>query len=169
MAKQVRAAMITTLFMEAMLVSDTPLNPSSNSPEAQEAERRQRIAETAYWRAAARGFAHDRHLDDWLQAEREIDALAVLARSPDDGRMNNPESNESPFVVEEETRLRGDTLGANDSSAVDQLAQALKRNPDRELRLDGERDTLYNDGLDIDDDGETLAGTDGRGVKSIRR
>ena len=38
----------------------------SLSPEA-------RIAEAAYWRAERRGFIAGRELDDWLEAEREID------------------------------------------------------------------------------------------------
>jgi len=37
-----------------------------------------------------------------------------------------------------------------------------RRNPDTELRVDGEDDSLYDDGLDTeDDDDETLAGTRG--------
>lgn len=36
--------------------------------------REQRIAEAAYWRAERRGFTPGRELDDWLEAEREIDA-----------------------------------------------------------------------------------------------
>jgi hypothetical protein len=35
--------------------------------------REKRIAERAYGYAQARGFAGDRQLDDWLEAEREID------------------------------------------------------------------------------------------------
>lgn len=38
------------------------------------AERHRQIAESAYLRAAARGFAGDQSLDDWLAAEREIDS-----------------------------------------------------------------------------------------------
>ena len=41
-------------------------------------------------------------------------------------------------------------------------------NPDTELHLDGESDSLYSDGLDVEDDsGETLAGTrgDSSGIK----
>jgi hypothetical protein len=34
-------------------------------------ERQRRIAERAYQKAQARGFAGDRQLDDWLEAERE--------------------------------------------------------------------------------------------------
>jgi hypothetical protein len=36
--------------------------------------REARIAEAAYWRAEQRGFTPGRELDDWLEAEREIDA-----------------------------------------------------------------------------------------------
>ena len=36
-------------------------------------ERQRRIAERAYRKAQERGFGGDRHLDDWLEAEREHD------------------------------------------------------------------------------------------------
>jgi hypothetical protein len=36
-----------------------------------------------------------------------------------------------------------------------------KRSPDSELHLDDEKDTLYDDGLDVEDDSETLADTKG--------
>ncbi|MGH8187240.1 MAG: DUF2934 domain-containing protein, partial [Steroidobacteraceae bacterium] len=35
--------------------------------------REARIAEAAYWRAERRGFIAGRELEDWLEAEREID------------------------------------------------------------------------------------------------
>jgi hypothetical protein len=38
-------------------------------------EREQMIAEAAYYRAEARGFQPGNELDDWVVAEREIDAL----------------------------------------------------------------------------------------------
>ena len=37
------------------------------------AVRCQRIAELAYYKAEARGFSGDRALDDWLDAESEVD------------------------------------------------------------------------------------------------
>ncbi len=36
--------------------------------------REARIAERAYWRAEQRNFAPGRELDDWLEAEREVDS-----------------------------------------------------------------------------------------------
>ena len=39
------------------------------------AERKQRIAELAYQRAQARGFAPGQEMDDWLAAELEVDSL----------------------------------------------------------------------------------------------
>jgi hypothetical protein len=48
--------------------------------------------------------------------------------------MNGAESNESGKIVEEEIDLRAPALGS----------PLRKRHPDRELRLDGEQDTLYN-------------------------
>jgi hypothetical protein len=52
-------------------------------------------------------------------------------------------------------------------AVADHLDHRRKRNPDRELRLNGEIDTLYDDGLDLNSD-DLLAGTDGRGPKGIR-
>jgi hypothetical protein len=36
-------------------------------------ERQKRIRELAYFKAKARGFAPGHELDDWLEAEREVD------------------------------------------------------------------------------------------------
>jgi hypothetical protein len=36
--------------------------------------REARIAERAYWRAERRGFAPGHELEDWLDAEREVDS-----------------------------------------------------------------------------------------------
>jgi hypothetical protein len=36
--------------------------------------REARIAEAAYWRAEQRGFESGHELDDWLAAERQVDA-----------------------------------------------------------------------------------------------
>jgi hypothetical protein len=62
-----------------------------------------------------------------------------------------------------ERRLRGGDLGGSeDKRAVDHTDYEKRRNPDTELRVDGEEDSLYEDGLDtVDDDDETLAGTRG--------
>lgn len=61
-----------------------------------------------------------------------------------------------------ERRLRGGDLeGAEQKSAADHERYEKGRNPDTELRLDGEKDNLYNDGLDIEEDTDTLAGTRG--------
>jgi hypothetical protein len=50
------------------------------------AERRRWIAERAYYKAECRGFAPGAELQDWLEAEREIDLIlapAVLAAFPE--------------------------------------------------------------------------------------
>ncbi len=63
---------------------------------------------------------------------------------------------------ENEQRLRGEGLaGAERDDSVDHTAHLKGRNPDTELRLDGEKDDLYDDGLDIEEDTESLAGTRG--------
>jgi hypothetical protein len=74
-----------------------------------------------------------------------------------------------PAAEAKAARLRGAELeGADQKIAPDHVSYKKSRNPDAELHLDGEDDSLYNDGLDIDDDTDTLAGTDGNtpgGVK----
>jgi hypothetical protein len=61
-----------------------------------------------------------------------------------------------------ESRLRGKNLdGSEQPDAVDHTAYKEKRNPDTELNLDNEDDSLYEDGLDVEDDSETLYGTKG--------
>jgi hypothetical protein len=68
-----------------------------------------------------------------------------------------------------ERRLRGADLdGAEKKAAVDHGVYEKRRNPDTELHLDGESDSLYDDGLDTgEDDPEPLAGTRGQssGIK----
>ncbi len=43
-------------------------------------ERHFRISELAYLKAAARGFAPEGALADWLEAEQEVDAIAGISR-----------------------------------------------------------------------------------------
>lgn len=44
--------------------------------------RRARIAIAAYYRAERRGFAPGREIEDWLEAERELDRRANAAAAP---------------------------------------------------------------------------------------
>ncbi len=44
-------------------------------------ERRRRVAETAYFRAQQRGFSGGQELEDWLEAEKELNG--ALAPFPD--------------------------------------------------------------------------------------
>jgi hypothetical protein len=68
-----------------------------------------------------------------------------------------------------ELRLRGDALDdAAQKSTVDHARYREARNPDAELRLDGEDDSLYNDGLDVRDLTDSYAGTDGDAPKGIK-
>lgn len=43
------------------------------------ADREHLIAETAYRIAELRGFGRDHELDDWLEAEKEVDAMLAAA------------------------------------------------------------------------------------------
>jgi hypothetical protein len=50
-----------------------PVLPPATAPG--EAQHKATVAEAAYYLAEKRGFAPGRELDDWLQAEDEIEAL----------------------------------------------------------------------------------------------
>lgn len=53
-----------------------PPRPRAKKASAVSAEERSRlIAETAYFKAEQRGFAEGGELDDWIEAEAEVDAL----------------------------------------------------------------------------------------------
>jgi hypothetical protein len=81
--------------------------------------------------------------------------------------MGNPRD-EKESDTGAEKRIRGTTLdGSERKTAVDHDEYEKRRNPDTELRLDDEEDTLYDDGLDIedDDDDQPLAGTRGSDMK----
>jgi hypothetical protein len=63
-----------------------------------------------------------------------------------------------------ESTLRGAALdGAGQKKSVAHTAYEESRNPDATLHLDGEEDTLYEDGLELEDDSSgPLTGKDGR-------
>ncbi len=64
-----------------------------------------------------------------------------------------------------ESKLRGGTLqGPEQKSSVDHEAHEKARDTDAVLRVndDGEEDTLYDDGLEVEDDTPTIVNTDGR-------
>jgi hypothetical protein len=60
-----------------------------------------------------------------------------------------------------ETNLRGESIaGSERKRAADHSAYQQKRNPDNVVRVDGEEDTLYSDGLELED-GTPPMGTTG--------
>lgn len=61
-----------------------------------------------------------------------------------------------------ENKLRGGALsGSERRQAVDHVEYDRKRNPDAVVRVDNEEDTLYDDGLELEDDTPPLTNTDG--------
>ena len=61
-----------------------PVLPVHGEPRRTEpGERESMIAESAYYRAEARGFEAGHELEDWLAAEREIDLLLAAERFAD--------------------------------------------------------------------------------------
>jgi hypothetical protein len=76
---------------------------------------------------------------------------------------NSPSDDKDTPDTAAERSLRGGALGgAEKKRAADHTEYQERRNPDTELHLDEEEDTLYDDGLDIEEeDPEPLAGTRG--------
>ena len=80
------------------------------------------------------------------------------------GNANSSDNEKTRAATLPERKLRGRALqGSDQKSAADHATYEERRNPDTELHLDDEKDTLYDDGLDIDEDDpdDTLAGTRG--------
>jgi hypothetical protein len=78
--------------------------------------------------------------------------------------MGIPKTDSQTPANARKTRLRGPALeGSDQKSAPDHEEYEKSRDPGAELRLDGEDDSLYSDGLDleIDEEDDTLAGTRG--------
>jgi hypothetical protein len=60
-----------------------------------------------------------------------------------------------------ENKLRGEALaGSERNRAADHTQYDQKRDPDKVVRVDGEEDTLYSDGLEVEND-TTPMGTAG--------
>jgi hypothetical protein len=78
------------------------------------------------------------------------------------GNDNSPDDDKSTADTAAERKLRGSALtGSEQKDAADHIDYEKARDPDTELDLDGEEDNLYNDGLDVEEDSETLFGTRG--------
>lgn len=61
-----------------------------------------------------------------------------------------------------ENKLRGGALsGSERPQAADHTKYSQQRNPDTEVRVDGEEDTLYGDGLELEDDTPPMINNDG--------
>ena len=80
--------------------------------------------------------------------------------------MGNNETSGDNIPIDQtgESTLRGSALdGSEQKKSVTHTAFEKTLNPDATLHLDGEEDTLYDDGLELDDDSAgPLTGKDGR-------
>ncbi len=64
--------------------------------------------------------------------------------------------------------MGNDEFPDDERSKRDAAERKLRGDPDTDLHLDGEEDTLYSDGLVIKGDSETLSGTHGVSPGSIK-
>jgi hypothetical protein len=61
-----------------------------------------------------------------------------------------------------ESQIRGrDLAGSERDQAADHVDYAKRRKSDDVIRTDGEKDTLYEDGIELDDDSDPLTGING--------
>lgn len=84
----------------------TSAGRSSQTTPSGDPARRARIAIAAYYRAERRGFAPGREIEDWLDAEREVDraGTAAAASSPEVTAPITTESAAPPPVTKAQTR-----------------------------------------------------------------
>jgi hypothetical protein len=86
---------------------------------------------------------------------------------PSMGNMKTDDQRPDATDPAAESKLRGDALtGSERKRAVDHTTYDEARNPDKVVRVDNEEDTLYDDGLELDEDTPPL-GTAG-GVDQTR-
>ena len=79
------------------------------------------------------------------------------------GDIRTDDGDNIPGDSSDESHLRGGPLdGSERKKSVGHTAYEKTRNPDATLHLDGEEDTLYDDGLELEDDSAPLTGKDGR-------
>jgi hypothetical protein len=79
------------------------------------------------------------------------------------GEIRTEDGDDIPGDPTDESHLRGSELdGSERKKSVAHTAYEKARNPDATLHLDNEEDTLYDDGLEVDDDSAPLTGKDGR-------
>ena len=77
--------------------------------------------------------------------------------------MGDPKNPPSSGERAGETRLRGGSLDKNERhTAVDDAARQQSEDTDAVLRTDDEEDTLYEDGLELENDERPLTGINGR-------
>jgi hypothetical protein len=79
--------------------------------------------------------------------------------------MGDIKANEDNVPIDKtgESTLRGTALdGSEAKTSVAHVVFEKARNTDATLRLDGEEDTLYEDGLELEDGSAPLTGKDGR-------
>jgi hypothetical protein len=61
-----------------------------------------------------------------------------------------------------ESQIRGrDLKGSERDQAADHVDSAQRRKADSVIRTDGEKDTLYEDGIELDDDSDPLTAING--------
>jgi len=84
-------------------------------------ERQQRIAEAAYYKAEQGGFAGGEEMEDWLEAEREINRANSPLAAMDDGTPvpTQTSGNAIPAPFDKEVELR--------KAEAQQSAEALSK------------------------------------------
>ena len=82
---------------------------------------------------------------------------------------NTISTNNPPTAADSgETELRGEEIeGSERKRAADHAEYLKRRDPDKTVRVDNEPDSLYSDGLELDDDTPPM-GTDGRSQDNAR-
>ena len=98
--------------MEGGLREARPYGPRRVPAEMDTPGRRQQIALIAYFKAARRGFAPGRELQDWLEAEREYEAILSAVATAVEARGDHPlPKGEAPSSTGTKPRHRASRQG----------------------------------------------------------
>jgi hypothetical protein len=92
MSKSEKSAGTLTKAMARSAAGAETVKEFRSSFSADDGSREARISEAAFFKAAARGFAPGHEWDDWLAAEKEIDAQSSGERSSGSALRPDPNS-----------------------------------------------------------------------------
>jgi hypothetical protein len=103
------------------MATDRQDDPHRNSPQRKEEDqaRRERISVAAYYSAERRNFSPNGELDDWLQAEKQVDSLAGKGGPREEASAQQPDRAERALGGSGDERPPADSQTVRRADGID--------------------------------------------------